>query len=89
MHIWTDRSATSLGVEVIGVPFPSGKRGQRHMKKCRGSIHRVLVLGMGKAACAKIFKEEVNRKCTLKDSKESDEEMRLERRWKGSDNARC
>lgn len=47
------------------------------------------MLGMGEAACAKIFKESVNRKCVLKDRKESDEEMRLERKWKGSDNARC
>lgn len=47
------------------------------MEKCRSGIYRVLVLGMVKAACSKIFKEVINRKCVLKDRKQSDEEMRL------------
>lgn len=89
MCVWTDSSATCLGVEVLGAPLPSGKRGQTHMEKCRGGIYREPVLGMGKATCTKIFKEEVNVKCVLKDRKESDEQMRPERKWKGSDNARC
>lgn len=60
MHVWTNRSATPLGVEVLALPPLNGQKSWPRMGERRGGSCRGPLLGVGKAACAKVFTEEVN-----------------------------